>query len=485
MSDSTGPRRSGRRTIRPLDFWNFEKPDDSKSEKIIYNVINLSKCSIYDGFSTKYYHVTNKKSTEDKKSKITVNRVNKGILNDEGRENDTQPKKQITKPKEVKIKLGVDSKDSSNDVTSKLRKDRKKKSEVKEVPQKEAKAAPAEDKRVDYQQSISSVIFDELPLRRREERKNAPLDSFIPQNSTISHSSQNQTAYEQPSFQNILSSTVVDPKSTPQLQQTIGLSVPLKNRKAFAKDGVFKVPKFLPHRSVTQSSTLIDFNMVSIPEELETDLSEENTNVIKNTGNEAPLQGSQAVDSSHKHVQSQPILKSPQVLHDRDSHEDCIKQNMENKPKKNICHDRGESCGVFVPPSLNITTSKNESLATRRSGRIRTKPLEFWNFETVEVKNLENGEVNVVHHKQELHVTKKKKKEDKKLVPVPPPYPGLSRSGKRHSVEQSLHTPSLGSSLSKRKLYSPLYDNFDETAEVDDEHPSKRRSIGWCLEMPF
>lgn len=64
MGGPTVLRRSSRRVVRPVEFWNFEKPDDIVNQIIIYNEEDLSKCSVFEPMSIKY-HV---KSNERKKN---------------------------------------------------------------------------------------------------------------------------------------------------------------------------------------------------------------------------------------------------------------------------------------------------------------------------------------------------------------------------------------------------------------------------------
>ncbi|MPC88623.1 hypothetical protein E2C01_083539 [Portunus trituberculatus] len=55
MDESCEVRRSGRHRTRPLEFWNFEKPEDSTCKTIIYNEIELTRCSVFQLFSRSYY----------------------------------------------------------------------------------------------------------------------------------------------------------------------------------------------------------------------------------------------------------------------------------------------------------------------------------------------------------------------------------------------------------------------------------------------
>ncbi|XP_050695817.1 hepatoma-derived growth factor-related protein 2-like [Eriocheir sinensis] len=61
MDESQNIRCSSRRRIRPVEFWNFEKPEDSVSEIVTYNQSELTRCSVFQPFS-RSYQVTPKRS---------------------------------------------------------------------------------------------------------------------------------------------------------------------------------------------------------------------------------------------------------------------------------------------------------------------------------------------------------------------------------------------------------------------------------------
>lgn len=147
----------------------------------------------------------------------------------------------------------------------------------------------------------------------------------------------------------------------------------------------------------------------------------------------------------------------------------------------------------------------------RRSSRVRTKPLEFWNFEKVEVKRQEDGEVQVIHHKQdstahiqsrvidcstilgsqtargitlsedllrveESTVTSNKPRKSPKRSPKArssvAAHPALSpKQIKRLNVTKFLSTCSPDNprvkSPSKHRLFSPSLNYFDELVEED------------------
>lgn len=59
---------------------------------------------------------------------------------------------------------------------------------------------------------------------------------------------------------------------------------------------------------------------------------------------------------------------------------------------------RGPKAGLIVPQKTVLT----EVDVSRHSGRVRMKPLEFWNFERVEVLRTDDGKLQVIHYKLDL-----------------------------------------------------------------------------------
>lgn len=68
---------------------------------------------------------------------------------------------------------------------------------------------------------------------------------------------------------------------------------------------------------------------------------------------------------------------------------------------------------------ITLQTTSNSTMSTvsvmnatdisRRSGRVRVKPLEFWNFEKIEVKKADDGQVQVISHKVDMPEPRKRK----------------------------------------------------------------------------
>ncbi|XP_063599375.1 myosin-10-like [Penaeus indicus] len=86
----------------------------------------------------------------------------------------------------------------------------------------------------------------------------------------------------------------------------------------------------------------------------------------------------------------------------------------------------------------------NATDISRRSGRVRVKPLEFWNFEKIEVKKSDDGQVQVISHKQDIVETRRRKPwemmESAAAPPLPPPVP-----------KRGIATPSKDASPQKRR----------------------------------
>lgn len=63
MDESQNIRCSSRRRIRPVEFWNFEKPEESVNEIITYNQSELTRCSVFQPFSCSYQVTPRRVST--------------------------------------------------------------------------------------------------------------------------------------------------------------------------------------------------------------------------------------------------------------------------------------------------------------------------------------------------------------------------------------------------------------------------------------
>ncbi|XP_069972318.1 DNA ligase 1 isoform X1 [Penaeus vannamei] len=59
--------------------------------------------------------------------------------------------------------------------------------------------------------------------------------------------------------------------------------------------------------------------------------------------------------------------------------------------------------------TMSTVSVMNATDISRRSGRVRVKPLEFWNFEKIEVKKADDGQVQVISHKVDMPEPRKRK----------------------------------------------------------------------------
>ncbi|XP_071525566.1 uncharacterized protein [Panulirus ornatus] len=291
MAAVSNLRRSGRRTVRPVEYWNFEKPD-SKSEKIIYNISDLSKYSIYSPFSTKYLHDTSKKSAKGSK------------------------------------------------------------------------------------------------LRDKKLTSNANETDFVERGNCILNG-----------------------------QEELGVS--LRDAR--------------PHNS--KGNTHEESQKKSFNREKE--------NSVACTVFKVPEGRAKRMDKVEANSQDAGVGG----------------QSKNDRPNKE-----------HITSSSNTVMS--DSVVCRRSGRVRTKPLEFWNFEKVEIKTLDNGDVSVIHHKQVLPPPKRKKSKEKEKAAAAP-HPSITP--RRKSCEQTIQKLSSQSSPCKRKLFVPFCDNLYKDTPFEDEHPSKRK----------
>ncbi|XP_045623962.2 uncharacterized protein [Procambarus clarkii] len=485
MVSETEVRRSGRRTVRPVEFWNFEKPDESRSETIIYNLNDLSKCSIYNVMSTKYIHGNKSVPVENKKTETTRSLKKRATVQDgqerqsrtlQATSNNANSNKHKTKSKKIVGKNDMTKATENKDVSviSKVSKSSKGINET-EVPQEHPPKLMI--KKHNEQENGSSVMStiksDWLPYKSSDKKKiqMLPVASLTPENSSI-NASQSQMKFDQPSFQNILSSTVNNDSFTSKLRNYKQVPLHKSSRVGNPDNGIFKIPSLLPYRRLKKSSMTSQLSIYSIPEECETDLSQETVSLVT-TRNEFPSQTCQTNTTLQKNPPSQMILKPARLPTVRGRRKHCDKQSKETS-------DPGRS--VVLLSNTEASTDNNDTVSIRRSGRVRTKPLEFWNFEKIEVRALENGEVDVIHHKQELPVIRKKKDKESQTSQ----HPAVNSNRHKACVRKSPQRLFTESSVSKRKLFSPISNSLDETANAEDSKPLKRmrRSLETKEESP-
>ncbi|XP_053626562.2 uncharacterized protein [Cherax quadricarinatus] len=497
MVGETEVRRSGRRTIRPVEYWNFEKPEDVISDKIIYKLSDLTRCSIYDEMSTKYCHEVSSALSQSSKKKTTVSRISKSahVTNSHGRVRhrgklkassiSALSKSQSTIPKKTTHKAGsnLNEKDIHHPVVQEhiSSKSEKEKKQVHELQE--------EANNKNFSSEISTLESDWLPYNPRGQRDIPRLDLLTLKNSSI-NGTQDQTTFEQPSFQNIISSTFINTHSISHQGKHAAVTVPVQHMSENINSGIFKVPRLPSNTLAVKNSTINLLSMASIPEEsslLEATESEvpsqvcpSKENPLTNTLNQTILNPPRSSVHSQTHCNAH-IEKAIQAAHSgppSNTRKEIHNQVHCKRDIKETLEDNHSAIAVTATqdPSINKTTNNNESVSLRRSGRVRTKPLEFWNFEKITVTTLENGKTNVVHQKQELPSINRKKQQPHKDQSH---HPAVAPA--RHPPQES----TLEILVLKRKLFSPTSNSLDETADISDNQPLKRqRNLGTTDESP-
>nr|XP_027238671.1 uncharacterized protein LOC113829671 [Penaeus vannamei]XP_027238676.1 uncharacterized protein LOC113829671 [Penaeus vannamei] len=94
---------------------------------------------------------------------------------------------------------------------------------------------------------------------------------------------------------------------------------------------------------------------------------------------------------------------------------------------------------ALAVPQKTVLTEVDVS---KHSGRVRLKPLEFWNFERVEVNRTEDGKLQVIHYKQDFPSPKQRKRGTRASVQLKQTF--VRRKPSKRSATLSSHscTPS-------------------------------------------
>ncbi|XP_037802669.1 PH domain-containing protein DDB_G0287875-like isoform X2 [Penaeus monodon] len=104
----------------------------------------------------------------------------------------------------------------------------------------------------------------------------------------------------------------------------------------------------------------------------------------------------------------------------------------------------------------------NATDISRRSGRVRVKPLEFWNFEKIEVKNTDDGQVQVISRKQDIPDPRRRRLWEMNgtvtAPALPPPVP------KRQSADPNEDA----SPRKRRKSRETIQENLKEKRAAKD-----------------
>ncbi|XP_069935911.1 uncharacterized protein [Cherax quadricarinatus] len=309
MVGETEVRRSGRRTIRPVEYWNFEKPEDVISDKIIYKLSDLTRCSIYDEMSTKYCHEVSSALSQSSKKKTTVSRISKSahVTNSHGRVRhrgklkassiSALSKSQSTIPKKTTHKAGsnLNEKDIHHPVVQEhiSSKSEKEKKQVHELQE--------EANNKNFSSEISTLESDWLPYNPRGQRDIPRLDLLTLKNSSI-NGTQDQTTFEQPSFQNIISSTFINTHSISHQGKHAAVTVPVQHMSENINSGIFKVPRLPSNTLAVKNSTINLLSMASIPEE---------SSLLEATESEVPSQVCPSKENPLTNTLNQTILNPP------------------------------------------------------------------------------------------------------------------------------------------------------------------------------
>ncbi|KAK8395882.1 hypothetical protein O3P69_005775 [Scylla paramamosain] len=219
------------------------------------------------------------------------------------------------------------------------------------------------------------------------------------------------------------------------------------------------------------SSHCVDPSMVTIPEEEEQD--------------------EQCEKQRGEEQEQMEVEKEPQSQDREDGEGDATATASTASPRKHARSEKSHTARVATAPEGHEQGKDHQGQEdttqgagnTRRSSRVRTKPLEFWNFEKVQVERQEDGEVKVIHHKQDSTMQIQTRVIDCSAVLGSQVGRGITLPEDLLRVEESTKVlsswspnPSPSKSPSKRRLFSPNLNYFDEPAE--EESRISRISVG-------
>ncbi|KAG0715854.1 hypothetical protein GWK47_010989 [Chionoecetes opilio] len=484
-------RRSGRRRVRPVDFWNFEKPEDLSGETVSYNEFELTRNSIFEPLSRKYQRgsaTTKVKSKENgtytlkpgggKQENGTYTLKPGGGKQENGTYLTKQKQKQGSESQNdpethtvvgdlpsylgrgrgkrsadqghtgtreesgalrvsKKLKLGTKEESGSLRVTKKLKLSecsggdegystlsegvvrspkagQRRKSKLQRPRENvlgfnseksdSLTGIAGEESNVCLSNGLKDV--SEMPGKNNTNTSGSlfNLSEQPPNNNKSSYmamlslTEKDTTGLEQPSFRNVLSSTVIDAPG----------------------NAVFKMPRLPPLRrhlpTISKVSSLsLDPSMTTIPEEREEKEEQqeeeaEKREQIKEREKEKRQQQQEEKEVEREQRQQQQEkqeVRQEQTEEESPQHQECndapttLGQRSQKSPPASVTsepegHEQGKDHQEGQEATLTQAVSNQ-----RQSSRVRTKRLEFWNFEKVEVERQDNGEVRVIHKKQD------------------------------------------------------------------------------------
>nr|XP_053632275.1 uncharacterized protein LOC128688421 isoform X2 [Cherax quadricarinatus] len=300
-------RRRCRLADEPSD--HFEKPQDVISDKIIYKLSDLTRCSIYDEMSTEYCHeMSSAPSQGSKKKKTTLSRISKsahvtnshGYVRHRGKLKASSisalSKSQSTIPKKTTHKAGsnLNEKDIHHPVIQEHISSKSEKGKNRFTSHKRKQIT-------NFLSEISTLESDWLPYNPRGQRDIPRLDLLALKNSNI-NATQDQTTFEQPSFQNIISSAFINTHSISHQGKHAAVTVPVQHTSENINSGIFKVPRLLSNTLAVKNSTINLLSMASIPEE---------SSLLEATESEVPSQVCPSKENPLTNTLNQTILNPP------------------------------------------------------------------------------------------------------------------------------------------------------------------------------
>ncbi|XP_066979353.1 micronuclear linker histone polyprotein-like isoform X1 [Macrobrachium rosenbergii] len=527
-------RRSGRQRCPPVEFWNFERPDYSVSHEVSYNLsllgglsrggrnsiqkktkdINNAQQIIPRGFSI----VVN----DFAKTKSAVKKTNHSLTPPKPRKNTKQVKASTNalninsrsftrthtneKPEKNKT-IKNNSKNQSNNSNRRNKAVRngpsrdENKNDVLESPKVHPGKFGLQEKQVpsgrgrkaqkcfsrmseasdsgitDLDISCGNTLINEATTNARvAEISNINMvcqdfqDATEGPDDILSNLSKNNSYCRNrkpPNFKGVLSSTAVSEVDISKFNSS--------NSCSDGRGVIFKVPRYVPKIFMKKNLT-VEPALDSIAEEKENEIESQSDATTYLT----PKKTSTLIRSRNLNLEDLQEDGDDMQTKAQSSR----KQNKEKEAEKENHKDFSRNSQMPIDTTSQNLTTQSDFGSFRRSSRVRTKCLEFWNFEKAHVTTLNSGEVSVVYTKQEdpsktIRISKRGDNPNLNPVTLPPDTNNkndtLIENKRKSEVPQKSLTKegSKKTSTSARKRKSASSDT-DESSCSTEVSPRKR-----------
>ncbi|XP_066979356.1 micronuclear linker histone polyprotein-like isoform X2 [Macrobrachium rosenbergii] len=468
-------RRSGRQRCPPVEFWNFERPDYSVSHEVSYNL------SLLGGLSRGGRNSIQKKTKDINNAQQIIPRGFSIVVNDFAKTKSAVKKTNhsLTPPKPRKNTKQVKASTNALNINSRSFT----RTHTNEKPEKN-KTIKNNSKNQSNNSNRRNKAVRNGPSR--DENKNDVLESpkvhpgkFVCQDfqdategpdDILSNLSKNNSYCRNrkpPNFKGVLSSTAVSEVDISKFNSS--------NSCSDGRGVIFKVPRYVPKIFMKKNLT-VEPALDSIAEEKENEIESQSDATTYLT----PKKTSTLIRSRNLNLEDLQEDGDDMQTKAQSSR----KQNKEKEAEKENHKDFSRNSQMPIDTTSQNLTTQSDFGSFRRSSRVRTKCLEFWNFEKAHVTTLNSGEVSVVYTKQEdpsktIRISKRGDNPNLNPVTLPPDTNNkndtLIENKRKSEVPQKSLTKegSKKTSTSARKRKSASSDT-DESSCSTEVSPRKR-----------